>query len=59
MFPAWAHVQESSVVQHDQHEYHVNQEETSETLVLPTQLFMSGPHLKPLVRAIFRTLSKL
>ena len=40
MFPDWAHVQGSSFVQHDQHEYDVNQEETSETLVLPTQLFM-------------------
>ena len=40
MFLAWAHAQGSSVVRHDQHKYHVNQEETSETLVLPTQLFM-------------------
>ena len=40
MFPDWPYVPGSSVVQHDQHEYDVNPEETSETLVSPTQLFM-------------------
>ena len=54
MLSGWEHVQESSVVQHEQHKY----EETSVTSV-STQISMQGPDMKPLVKGIFRTLPNI